>query len=912
METLFSPLILTKYCIPKQHSRLVSRQPLIEKLASWKDKDLIVISAPAGYGKTTLLVEWCESLADNVSIAWYSLDEGDDNVLIFGSYLAASFTSAIGAGHGLEQIWQLLRTSPEIDLQKIIPGLINAAASHERNMVFVLDDYHLITNPAIHRAVTFLLEHLPANLCLAIGSRSDPPIPLARLRARGKLLEIRTADLQFSLKETTQFLNSIMQLELSLEMIAELETRTEGWVAGLQLATISLAGRNDREAFIHSFSGGQRFLVEYLLDEVMNHQSEEVRSFLLRTSILERLNGSLCDAITGRETGGKGILASLERENHFIVALDDEGGWYRYHHLFREFLLNRLNIAQHESINALYRAAAGWEAAHGYLREAVQYAILSKDWDYAASLVEQNGVVLMLHGDYATMHGWCAVFPEEVMQTHPTLCLFQSNALVLNYQRMYRELIEKRLFQVEQASTLMTDVWLARLFCGQAAVTRTLLAAVIPDPEADPRKHFALAGKALDLISEDDPGRSAVGLATGYAYMALNKTEEAYFALEETRQFSVKSESYFAVVEAAFHQARIAHNQGQLHRVVDICRQARDEISTFFSQPDEDLSVIGCLDIAEGCVDLEQNRLNTAEKKITHGLKLIGWGMNPFYQMTACTALFHLYEIQNRSEQALELLNHLDEIWPDITFLTDGLRLLHTLRVTPDNPAERIKATSWIQYFYSSFISDHPLPGFGPFGGAEVFYQSRLVWIRLQMSLGEISAARSVLEPLLQQALETRLVNRIIELSLLEALIAYLEGDTHNTIQAMERALRNGEREGFLRIFDSSSMMRGLLAKAGSEGICSNYVQHLLAVFMSYKTTPSGQHGSDQGLIEPLSGRELEVLRKLAQGVTNQEIAAQLVITVGTVKSHINHILKKLGAQNRTEAAARARDLNLL
>ncbi len=249
---------------------------------------------------------------------WYSLDEGDDNVLIFGSYLAASFTSAIGAGHGLEQIWQLLRTSPEIDLQKIIPGLINAAASHERNMVFVLDDYHLITNPAIHRAVTFLLEHLPANLCLAIGSRSDPPIPLARLRARGKLLEIRTADLQFSLKETTQFLNSIMQLELSLEMIAELETRTEGWVAGLQLATISLAGRNDREAFIHSFSGGQRFLVEYLLDEVMNHQSEEVRSFLLRTSILERLNGSLCDAITGRETGGKGILASLERKTTLL------------------------------------------------------------------------------------------------------------------------------------------------------------------------------------------------------------------------------------------------------------------------------------------------------------------------------------------------------------------------------------------------------------------------------------------------------------------------------------------------------------------------------------------------------------------------------------------------------------------
>ena len=399
METPASPLILTKLRMPAVRPRIVPRTRLVERLTPETGTSLILVCAPVGYGKTTLLAEWSQTLLQKgVAVAWYALDSNDDAPIPFGSYLVTSLAQAIGRTAGLAHVAQLLRSSPEIDLQRVMPAIINAVAASDRGCVLVLDDYHLIGSPAIHNAVAFLLEHLPENMHVAIGSRSDPPLPLARLRVSGQLLEIRAADLRFTKDETAQFLNAIMKLDLSPGLVVALEERTEGWVAGLQLAALSLSGRSDKEDFVASFTGGNRYLVEYLLEEVVNHQPEETQSFLLCTSILERLCAPLCDALLRQPSGSEAILARLELANLFVMALDDEGYWYRYHHLFRDFLQTRLQRTHPERVTSLHRAASEWYAAHSFLHEAVKHALQTRDCGFAAALVEQHGVAMALRG----------------------------------------------------------------------------------------------------------------------------------------------------------------------------------------------------------------------------------------------------------------------------------------------------------------------------------------------------------------------------------------------------------------------------------------------------------------------------------------------------------------------------------
>ncbi len=927
MDTLASPFILTKLRVPTPRPRIVPRTRLIERLTLETGTGLVLVCAPAGYGKSTLLAEWAQSLLKNgVAVAWYTLDSSDDAPIPFGSYLVASLMQALGPISELTHITQLLRSSPEIDLQRILPAVINAVVSSDRDCVLILDDYHLINSPAIHSAIAFLLERLPENMRIAIGSRSDPPLPLARLRARGQLLEIRTAGLRFTADETALFLNEVMRLELSPEVVTALEARTEGWIAGLQLAALSLSGRSDKESFISSFTGSHRYLIEYLLQEVVSRQSEEVQSFLLSTSILGRMCGPLCDAIMGGVSSREPILERLEQANMFVVALDDQGYWYRYHHLFQGFLRTRLHKTQPERVASLHRAASEWHAAHGFLREAVQHALQTQDWEYAAALVEQHGVSMMMHSEISTVYEWCAAFPEEVIRVHPALCIFQSNALVLGYRRQNRGKIEQRLQQIEHAAAALEDKQLGHLLIGQAAATRTFLAALTQEPAVDPREHFALAQRALDLLSEDDPARSAITLTIGYAHMALHDAQAGYKSMEEARQLSLTCHNYFGVVEATFHQARLAHNQGQLQRAAEICRQGEAEISAVLAHAERELPAVGCLDIALGCVLLEQDRLEEAERDLLHGLDLIGWGMNPYYQMTACVSLFRLREIQGRSAEAVEFLSRLEETWPDIAFCIRALRVMHALRTAPEDPGTLAEATTWCQAFSSSPGEDVPPPGIGPFAAAEAHHLEYLAWVRAQIAIGKARAARSYLERQLDLASTHGLTNRVIELSLLEAQAWRAQGDNKRAWEALERALVAAQPEGYLRIFDQGAALTRLLVEAANRGISRDYIGRILAVVGMPGTLGMEREGdavpssaaarsSQAPYLAPaehLSEREREVLRLMARGASNHEIAEQLVITVGTVKSHINHILVKLDVHNRTEAVARARGLGLL
>jgi LuxR family maltose regulon positive regulatory protein len=922
MDAPVSPLILTKIRVPAPRPRIVPRARLLEQLTLEMGNALVLVCAPAGYGKSTLLAEWSQSLLHReVAVAWYALDPSDNAPIPFGSYLVASLTHALGPISELTHASQLLRSSPEMDWQRILPVIINAVVAIDRECVLILDDYHVINTPAIHSGVAFLLEHLPANMHVVIGSRSDPPLSLARLRARRQLLELRAAALRFTATEATAFLNDVMRLELAPEMIELLKERTEGWVAGLQLAALSLAGRADKADFIGSFTGSHRYLVEYLLEEVVSRQPEAIQSFLQATAILNRLCGPLCDALLGESSSSAALLVRLEQTNLFVVALDDEGYWYRYHHLFRDFLRSQLHTTQPERVVALHRAASEWYAAHGFLREAVQHAFQTADWEYAAALVEQHCFTLIMHSDIATIYEWCSAFPEEVMQTHPLLCLHQCWAWVLSFRRQNRSRIEARLQQVTQAVAVLVDGQVIRMLTEQAAVIQAFLR-MAPDPAADPREDLVLAQRTLDAYLADDPSRFSTLLTTAYLHLALHDAQSAQAAYEAARQIAFNEHLYFGIAESTFNLARLAHSQGRLRQATAICREGQAEIAARLAHPEQDLPAVGCLDIALGCVLLEQDQLTEAEQHLRRGLELIGWGINPYYLFTACVALFRMCEIQGRSVEALTYLARLEEIWPDIAFCTRGLRLEQAMRSASQDSTTRAEAVAWCQDFTSSMSEEVLPPGMGPFGAAEVYYLSTLIWINAQIAIGHASVTHAYLDRQLALAEAHGLQNRVIELSLLEAQAARAEGNDQRAWAALERALVVAQPEGYVRIFDQGIALTQLLSEAAGHGIFPEYIGRLLTVIGRPNKLEAGpMGGADQSGVagsaflesgERLSERELEVLRLMARGASNQAIAEQLVITVGTVKSHINHILGKLEARNRTEAVARARVWGLL
>lgn len=939
MDLPVSPLVLTKLRVPAARARLISRARLVDLLTPENGASFVLVCAPAGYGKTTLLIEWAQALMVNgIAVAWYALDPSDDDPIPFRSYLIASFIQALGPIPELTQIAQLLRSSPEMDLQRILPAVINAIVLGDRQCVLILDDYHLITSPAIHSALAYLLEHLPENLNIAIGSRSDPPLPLARLRARGQLLEVRTAGLRFTIDETAQFLNEVMRLELSTQGVAALEERTEGWVAGLQLAALSLSTRADKEQVIASFTGSHHYLVEYLMEEVVNQQPEEVQSFLLATSLLERLCAPLCDAILSGGARGQGsagdvngavspasqrpsslaqeILGYLEHANLFLLPLDDGRTWYRYHHLFRDFLRTRLNKIQPERIHLLHRAACEWLAAHGFLREAAGHAFQTQDWEYTAAFVEQHSFTLIIHSDISTIYEWCSAFPEEVMQRHPMLCLQQGLALAYGFRRQNRDRVEARLQQADRSIAVLEDRQLARGLFDFAAVVRTFLA-MAPDPAADPRELLALAQSMLGAYPQGDAAQFSGLLLTGYAYLALHDAHAANHAFETARQIALREGLYFGIVESTFHLARLAHTQGQLRRAAHICRQGQADIAAVLAHPERELPALGCLDIALGCVSLEQDRLVEAEQTLRHGLDLMGGEMNPYYLMTAYVALFRLCEIQGRPTEAMKYLDRLEATWPDIAFYTRGLRVMYLLRIAPVDPGTLADAANWCHSFSSSFGDDASPPGMGPFGAAEGYYLAYLDWARAQIAIGKAQAVKSYLARQLDLAAAHGLTNRVIELSLLEAQAWRAGGEDQRAWSALERALAVAQPAGYVRIFDQEPALTRLLVDAAQRGNFKEYIERILAATGISEALDLRWEGSAACFARTpyggsLSERELEVLHLIAQGATNQEIADQLVITVGTVKSHINHVLGKLDAHNRTEAVARARALGLL
>ncbi len=924
MESAVS-LILTKLRPPALRLRVVPRARLLHRFTLEPGTDLALVCAPAGYGKTTFLVAWAAALRQvGTAVAWYALDESDNRLAVFGAYFVASLEQALGPNSGLEPVSQVLRASPEADLLALLPTVINAVCSIRREVVLVLDDYHLIRNSTIHQVVEFLISHRPENLHLAIGSRANPPLPLARLRARGGLIELRAADLRFTEQETTCFLRDAMQLDLPADLSTRLAEQVEGWAAGLQLAALSLSGREDKDARIASFTGGHRRLAEYLLDEVVNGLPEELQAFLLYSSILERMSGPVCDAVltTGNSAA---LLAQLEQLNLFVIALEDEATagagptWYRYHHLFRDFLQTWLERTQPGRSAALHRTAANWFAAHGSLREAAYHAFRCGDWSFAADFVEQHCFTLIIQSEISTIAEWCAAFPETVLRSRPRLCVFQALALAYRFQGRHRAWVEARLQQAQQALAGMENEDQAFEVGELSGVVQTFLA-MIPDAAVNVQKPWDLAQSRLAAFPPGDAGRFPWLLIAGYADLARNQPEAAKQAFEESRLLALQSGLFFGFVEATFHLSSLAYSQGRLQDSLEICRKGQVE---FAGQP-APLPALGCLEIAAGRVLLEQDHLEEAGELLRHGLERMGWGMNPFYLMTAYLAQFRLYAIQRRLEEALSCLERLDALWPDLQWLTRGCRAEALLYAQPNDPEALQGTRDWLLAYLGRVSGELPLPGLGPIGAAEAFYQANLIWARLQIYLGHPQMVQPYLEQMLQRNQGKGLLGREIELWLIQAQVFSRQGEEAAAFAALEKALAISQPGGYVRAFDQGPVLDDLIHRVLLKGMYPADLERILSAIRAARSWAVGpktgaangeemlKTAPDGELVEPLSDRELEVLRLIAAGASNQAIAEQFVITVGTVKSHIHHILGKLNARSRTEAVAQARKLRLI
>jgi LuxR family maltose regulon positive regulatory protein len=900
-------LLQTKLYIPPIRRELVSRSRLIERLNTGLQRKLTLISAPAGFGKTTLVSEWLAGSAQRA--AWLSLDEGDNDPARFLAYMIAALrTIEASIGQG---VLSTLQSPQPPSAEAVLTTLINDIAAIPTAIVFVLDDYHLIEAQPIHDALTFLLEHLPPQMHLIIASREDPPLPLARLRARDQLIEVRATDLRFTYSEAADFLNRAMGLDLSAKDIAALEARTEGWIAGLQLAAISMQGRQDTATLIESFTGSHRFVLDYLLEEVLEQQSASVQDFLLQTAILDRLTGSLCDSVTGQDNG-RATLETLDRDNLFIVPLDAERRWYRYHHLFADLLRQRLHQTQPEQLPGLHGRASVWYEQNEFVDEAIEHALRAEDFERAADLVGDRAETLWGRGELARLLGWLKALPAEQVTSRPQLCILYAWGLFASGQQ---SAAEQSLQAAERALDPIADgapeTWpLGRdqrqgadriKIQGRAAAVRAFMASFRGDVPAI----IQYARQALEHLPEEDPvWRSSAAIALGDAYSFSGDMVAACRARLEALEASKAAGNLYMTLIASMKLAVTLRQQGQLPEVMETCQQQWQLAKeSGLSQT----AVVGWLLAIWGEVLAELNDLEGAIDRAKRGTELterggdvamIGWSY-----VCLVRALFSRGDMAG----AQEIIQRMKNVTRKAHVPTWITSLMAAWQARIWLAQDKLDAASqWAQERGLDADRDPAL----------VHEMDYIALSRLLIAQGRQDAASRLLQRLLEATEAGGRISRAIEILNLQALAAQARDDTTMAISSLKRALSLAEPGGYVRIFvDEGPPMARLLYQALDRGLAPDYTRRLLAAFPVVepeKTDPSATKIPKSELIEPLSEREIEVVQLIAEGLTNREIAARLFLSVNTVKVHSRNIYGKLGAHNRTEAVARAQALGIL
>jgi LuxR family maltose regulon positive regulatory protein len=919
-------LLQTKLHIPPVRPELVSRPRLIERLNAGRDCKLTLISAPAGFGKTTLVAEWVRGLHEAEAadrITWLSLDEDDNDLARFLIYMIAAL-QMIETNTGKGVLSQL--RAPQPPTEEILTVLINDIVAIPDQTILVLDDYHLIDDQSIHDALSFLLARLPRQMHLIIATREDPHLPLARLRARGQLIELRAADLRFTSSEAAEFLNQVMGLELLAEDIAALETRTEGWIAGLHLAAVSMHRREDVTSFVRSFTGSHRFVLDYLVEEVLERQPESVQKFLLQTAILDRLSGPLCDAVRlvraespTEQDNGQAILETLDRANLFLVPLDDERHWYRYHHLFADLLRQRLRQVHPEWIATLHQQASTWLEQNGFADDAIEHARQAGDLARAASLMEAHADAAWRGGEHAKLRHWLDTLPLEAIRAKPRLCVYHTWYLFLGGSQDQAE-------QALQACEAMLDASpdLAtgtsppaprgtlsatdrQMMRGRAAVIRAFIATYIGDVPAIIRH----ARHALDCLPEQDlTWRRDAALALGDAQGFKGDLGAAYAARLEAAEASRSAGDTVFSLLAHLKVAITLREQGQLQQTIELCQEQLDFASKCGLMP---TSVPGGFLAIWGEVLAEMGDLEGALDLVNRGMELTGpggeslvtgWGYlclaRVLYSrgdMTGIAAVARKVEKSAQEAQVPPWIAAEMAAWKARSWLAQG---------------KLAAASKWAH-------QDGLIAGGQPRQMDEFDFFSLnafTVLARILLAQERWDEALELISRLLEAAETGGRTSKAIEILSLQAMAAQANGNPRLALAAIEKALALAEPEGFAQIFvDEGPPMARLLYEANARGIELDYARRLLAAFPEAQPEPTGSpepQPAQAELIEPLSERELEVLGLIAAGLTNREIASQLFLSLNTVKGHTRSIYGKLGVHSRTQAVAQARAIGVL
>lgn len=893
-----TPIVKTKLHLPELRPRLVSRQAILSAIsASLRDgRKLTLISAPAGFGKTTLARAWVDS--SRLPVVWLSLDETDSNPERFLSYLVAALQRII-AGIGADLLRALdMPQAPAPDI--LLDSLLNELAISEESFVLVLDDYHLVDSKPVDELLAVLVEHMPACMHLVIITREDPALPLARLRARNQLTEIRAADLRFSETEAAEFLKQVMGLHLSAEEIAMLEKRTEGWIVGLQLAALSMQGKADTSAFIRAFGGTNQFVLDYLLEEVLHKQPERVQGFLLHTSILNRMNGSLCDALLQDTIPAQETLETLERDNLFVIPLDDERRWYRYHHLFRDLLRQRLSQTySKEAVAGMHICASEWFEQHGEVGEAFQHAMSAADVERAARLLESSWLGMDETFQTGTWLGWANQLPLSVRRLRPVLLtqmgwaymdagnVEASESCLQEAEASLKNPLEKLvIIEAQQFRVLPARIAIARAYNAQ-----------VQGRFADTLRY---AETALDLIPDDHAFMQAQAAsilsASSWAHGDL---ETAYEYMSNFVTASLNNGNIAFAIASSFAKAAILVTQGRLRDAMQVQRSALELAATYHA---EDFSAQHHLGL--GLLHYEMGEDERAALHLQKAFELgqqtntVDWAYNKR------RAQAYLKESDGDLDAALDLWDEAERVY--VRTPIPNLRPVDAMKARIYLKQNRLdKAQSWAA---RSGLSLHDAPDY-----LHEFERLTLVKITLADSPNEQQIV-DVLKLLNAQFKLAQKQNRLrsqIEILILQAQALYTKGETAQAASALEQALQLAEPEGYLRLFvgDCKSMIE-LLLKIKS-GYLQKYAKRILAKLTPQKDIQPPSF-MIQPLIDPLSERELEVLRLIAQGLSNQEITQKLVVALSTVKGHNLRIFAKLQAKSRTEAVARARELGLL
>jgi LuxR family maltose regulon positive regulatory protein len=940
-ERFNTPLIRTKHSAPQLRAGLVARPHLLTQLRESGLHAFTLVCAPAGYGKTTLLANWIDDLKrtskpDGPIICWLSLDDGDNEPNRFLRYLVAAI-EIVNTGIS-DEAFRMLHSNTTPPLQTILAVLINDLEKLIISIYLVLDDYQFISNMTIHEGVAFFLNHLPSNVHLVIATRSDPPIPLARLRSRLQMTEIRADDLRFSYEEADYLFNQVLGLDLTPKDTTCLEERTEGWIAGLQMAalaikSISHANPSDRSLFVKNFAGSNRYILDYLLEEVLSYQPRDIQDFLIQTSILENLSGSLCDAVTeirslkseSEVRSSQQILEYLERSNLFLVALDSDRLWYRYHHLFASLLRGRLRQSlDAATVQELYRRASQWYESQGLLTEAITQALAAPDLIIAADLLEKDILPFFYQSEIAQVHHWLELLPEPLILQRSLLCAVYAASIALLPPYPPQSLLSAEKWMQAAEKALPNDFHsrdLVRAFMGSI---QSYWARFRGEP---PEIVLQYITKALALLPADEGKstdrnllciRSALQANMGLAYWVAGDEEAARQAFIETRRISSACDDHLNESASIVYLAKISCVHGQLGEAAVLCREALafyDSQQAYFGHRVPYSGEIG-VQLAEILIEL--NELVEAEQLLKENIELAKWTAGDKILVRGYLALARLAAARSDASGAFEYLNESEKISIEGAGLAGAQRTSLWLALREKNPEYFDLARRWGQKYTLVEFSQ----GFPQMEWTISLSFARLILAdEYSLQIGNEKARAPRLVSLLEwlerqeQTMHARgWVHWEIQLHVIEYLTRQIMGDKTGALVALRQAADLSAPGGYVRIFvEEGEPLRKLLVELeNNSGWSSPYHRKLLLAFPDTSSQPVRSPGPGEGLIDPLTEREVEVLQSMAEGLTNHQIAEKLILAEGTVKFYVHAVLAKLGVHNRTQAIIEAKKQGII